>query len=151
MDLETVFFIYKPVSFWPWLYLQCCNRNQFLWSFRELPLIQFVIVSADIYISNFLYDLLGVSCLSQKIIVPDFFVWSGGAYFVLWNLLSLRCPFMVQHHLHVFLVDYMYVQYSLILGVFYLWLRSPVDYLGEQFSLNSVFLLYQATFKLVNK
>ena len=88
-------------------------------------------VSSDVCISNFLYDLLGVSCLAQKLIGPDFFK-SGGIYCVPRKLLPLVCPSMGHHHLHVFLVDYMYVKHPLVLDVLSLWLRLPMDYLGNQ-------------------
>ena len=93
---------------------------------------QFVIISGVVYIFNLLFDWLGVSCISQKRIVLDVFVSSGGTYFVPQNLLPIGCQSMGQHHLYIFLVDYMYVQYPLKLYVFYLRLRLPVESLGKQ-------------------
>ena len=39
---------------------------------------------------------------------------------------------MGQRHLHMFPVYYMYVQDSVVLDVLFLWLRFPVDSLGEK-------------------
>ena len=91
-DLETVFRIYKPGFFWPRLYLQCCNHNRLLWSFRELCLFWYVFVSYDVCISNFLYDWLGVSCIAPKLIGPECFVYSGGTYFVPAKAVAARMP-----------------------------------------------------------
>ena len=101
--------------------------------FCELRLFQSVSVYTNVCIYNLLYDCLGVSCISQKLIFPDFFVQSGGTYFVPRKLLPLGCPSMGQHHLHMFPVDYRNVQYYLVLDVFFIWLRSPMNSLGKQF------------------
>ena len=39
---------------------------------------------------------------------------------------------MGQSRLHMFSVDYMYVQYYLVLDTLFIWLRFPVDSLGKQ-------------------
>ena len=38
-------------------------------------------------------------------------------------------PFMGQHHIYRFLVDFMYIQYFLIIDVFFLQYPPPVGYL----------------------
>ena len=51
---------------------------------------------------------------------------------------------MGQRRLHMIPVDFMYVQDSLVFDVLYLQLRSPVDYLGTHYSINTIFVFYQA-------
>ena len=101
--------------------------------FSRITSFLFVIVSADVFFFQFTILLIGsiMSCLKTN--RPELFVWSGGTYFAPRKLLPLGCPCMGQHHLHMFTVDYMYVQYSLVLDVFFLWFSSLVDYLGNQF------------------
>ena len=58
---------------------------------------------------------------------------------------------MGPRHLHMFLVYFMYVQDYLILDVFSLCLHFPIGSRGGMFSLNTIFILYQAIFKLVTE
>ena len=100
--------------------------------FCELRLFQSVFVYTNVCIYNLLYDCLGVSCISQKLIFPDFFVQSGGTYFVPRKLLPLGCPSMGQHHLHMFPVEYRNIYDSLLLDVSFLQLYLLVYCLSKQ-------------------
>ena len=54
---------------------------------------------------------------------------------------------MGQHHINMFPVDYMYVQDSLVLEVLFIWLRSPVDSLGNQVWYQFYILILSSYFK----
>ena len=60
------------------------------------------------------------------------FLLSGGTYIVLRNLLPLGFPSMGQHYLHMFLVDFIYVQGSLLLDVVSMCLCLLVVFWGKQ-------------------
>ena len=79
-----------------------------------------------------------------------FFVYSGGMYFVPQNMLPLGRPSTIQHHLHTFILDYMYVQDSLRMYSLYDLVSLWINW-GSRFSLNYILLFYQATFKIVTK
>ena len=122
--LEVLFFL-------PWIYLQCWNCNRFMWTFRKIT-----------YFSIYLCFLWHV-CLQLSILLiggimsrlktnwSRLFLKSGGTYSVPQNLLPLGCPSMGQRHLHKFTVYYKYVQDSLLIDEFFIWLRFPVDSLTK--------------------
>ena len=56
--LKRCFLFIILFFFWPRLDIQFWNRNRLMWSFRELRLFLSVPVSADICVSNLLYDWL---------------------------------------------------------------------------------------------
>ena len=45
--------------------------------------------------------------------------------------MPLGLPYMGKHHLHMFHVGYMFVQGYIVFDVLSLWIRSPVDPLGN--------------------
>ena len=60
-------------------------------------------------------------------------------------------PSIGKRHLFMFPVDFMRVQDSVVLDVFLLQFHSPAGSLWTQFSLNTIFVLYQDIFKLVTR